>query len=333
MIKKAKLYLRDSKNLLLCHLGLLRLSSLILVLTDRCNLECAMCDIWEKKSGDLKEMDFKKIKLLFEFPELRQLKHISLTGGEPFLRQDLSEIVCAINDYYPHSRVTISSNGTLTGQIIDFLCRMKKHKNINLELSLLGVKTHDDISGIKGSFENLENTIHKARDRFPSLNLKAKFVITPWNYLAIKETADYCRKQNIPLMIKIVENARSYTNSLKYRQNLGNKSFIFNAEQLKSIIDVLKKLRNNPLVNRVCTEYLIKCLKGKEIGKKCFVPLVSLFINSEGSIYRCRMHDPIGSINESPFNLITAGKQLVENWFNDDNQICGQCVSLLRVLM
>ena len=332
-VEKARFYLRDSRNLVLRQFGLLKLSTLILALTDKCNLKCVMCDIWERKGEESRELDFSKIRQLLELDDLKQLKHISLTGGEPFLRKDLCEIVLAIQGSYPRSSITISSNGTLTGQIMDFLRRTQQYTNISIELSLLGIKTHDDISGIKGSFANLENTIHEVRNGFPALNLKAKFVITPWNYLTIKETADYCREQNIPLMFKIVENVRSYTNSLKYRQNLVNKSLIFNAEQLKSIIDALKKLRNSRTVNRVCTGQLINCLEGKKISKKCFVPFLSLFINSEGSIYRCRMHDPIGSISKDPFNFITAGNQLAENRLDGDSQMCGQCVSLLRFLM
>ena len=332
-VQKAGYYLRESKNLILGNLGLSKISTLILALTDRCNLKCAMCDIWEKEGEKCQELDFNKIRQVFRLEALKHLKSIYLTGGEPFLRKDLYEIVLAIKDFYPHSSITISSNGTLTGRIMDFLGRTQQYANIGLEFSLLGIKTHDDISGIKGSFENLENTIQEARGRFPSLNLKAKFVITPRNYLAIKEAADYCQQQNIGLTIKIVENVKSYTNSLKYRQNLENRSFIFSVKQLKSIIDALKKLRKNPLVKRVSMEYLIKCLEGKKISKRCFVPSLSLFINSEGDIYRCRMHDPIGSINKTPFNLITAGKQLAENRLNDDNQMCGQCASLLRFLM
>lgn len=332
-VEKAKFYLRDSRNLVLRQFGLLKLSTLILALTDKCNLQCVMCDIWEKRGKESRELSFSKIRQLLELDDMRHLKHISLTGGEPFLRKDLCEIVSVIQGSYPRSSITISSNGTLTGQIMDFLHRTQQYSNISLELSLLGIKTHDDISGIKGSFENLENTIHEVRNRFPALNLKAKFVITPRNYLAIKETADYCRRRSIPLMIKIVENVSSYTNSLKYQQNLGDKTFIFNAEQLKSIIDTLKRVRNNRTVNRLCTGQLINCLEGKKISKKCFVPFFSLFINSEGSIYRCRMHDPIGSINQEPFNFITAGSQLAENRLDGDSQMCGQCVSLLRFLM
>lgn len=331
-IQKAGVYLRDRKNLVLRYLGLLRLSTIILALTDRCNLKCAMCDIWERKAKNCAELDLEKIRGMFRLKALKNIKQIFLTGGEPFLRKDLYEVVLAAKDSHPRSSITISSNGTLTGQILDFLHKALRHTDISLEFSLLGVKTHDHISGVEGSFANLERTIDEVRDKFPSLDLKAKFVITPWNYLAIKETADYCRRKKIPLMLKSIENVESYTNSLRYRQNLENKSFVFNVEQLKSIIDALKDLRSNPLVNPLRTEYLISSLGGRETGKKCLVPFVSLFVNSEGSVYRCRMRGPVGSINKTPSRLVAAGDRLSRGRLDDD-QICGQCGSFLRFLM
>ncbi len=327
-LKKAGFFLRDSRNLILRVLGAIKIYTLILDLTDRCNLKCAMCDIWEKKGDACRELDFNKARQMFGHKALRGLKHIYLTGGEPFLRNDLCEIALAVKDSYPRTSVTISSNGTLTARIMEFFERVKQYKNIGLEFSLLGRKKHDDVTGVTGSFENLENTLNEVRKKFPLLDLKAKFVITPWNYLAIEEAADYCREQNIALTVKMVENVRAYTNSLKYRQNLESKRFIFNAEQRESIIDALKKAKNNPAVDRICAEYLIESLEGREIKKKCFVPFVSLFINTEGNMYRCRMDEPIGNINKAPFNFTTA-----EGRFLGINPICDQCVSLLRFLM
>jgi MoaA/NifB/PqqE/SkfB family radical SAM enzyme len=331
--EKAIFSLRDIRNLVLRELKVLKLSTLILALTDKCNLKCAICDIWEKNERESKELDFNSLRQILGQEVLKRLKHIYLTGGEPFMRADLCEIVLMIKGFYPRSGITISSNGTLTGQILDFLHSTRKFPDIGLEFSLLGVKTHDVISGVKGSFENLENTIYEVRKMFPSLILKAKFVITPRNYIAIEEAADYCQKRNIPLMFKIVENVESYTNSLNYVKNLRDSSFFINAEQAKSIINTLNKIKYNPLVNRLSLEYLVDLLDGKSAGKRCFVPFVSLFINSKGDIYRCRMREPIGNINETPFNFITAKNQFIENKAGDNSQACRQCASLLRFLM
>ena len=58
-----------------------------IILTYRCPMRCQMCNIWQnptKKSEEIKAADLRS---------LPQLKFINLTGGEPFIREDLEEIV------------------------------------------------------------------------------------------------------------------------------------------------------------------------------------------------------------------------------------------------
>lgn len=58
-----------------------------IILTYRCPMKCKMCNIWfnpTNKSEEIKASDLKS---------LPKLKFINLTGGEPFIREDLPEIV------------------------------------------------------------------------------------------------------------------------------------------------------------------------------------------------------------------------------------------------
>ena len=58
-----------------------------IILTYRCPMKCKMCNIWfnpTKKEEEIKASDLRT---------LPRLKFINLTGGEPFVRDDLAEIV------------------------------------------------------------------------------------------------------------------------------------------------------------------------------------------------------------------------------------------------
>ena len=58
-----------------------------IILTYRCPMKCKMCNIWfnpTKKDDEIKAADLRT---------LPRLKFINLTGGEPFVRDDLAEIV------------------------------------------------------------------------------------------------------------------------------------------------------------------------------------------------------------------------------------------------
>ena len=77
-----------------------------IILTYRCPMKCKMCNIWfnpTNKSEEIKASDLRT---------LPKLKFINLTGGEPFVREDLAEIV---EECYRHTdRIVISTSGWLS---------------------------------------------------------------------------------------------------------------------------------------------------------------------------------------------------------------------------
>ena len=88
----------------------------VLALTYRCNSRCTMCDIWKmENSPELPVLEFAKLP--------SSLRDINLSGGEPFLRQDLAEIVAVVAKACPQARFVISSNGFATELILE---QMKK---------------------------------------------------------------------------------------------------------------------------------------------------------------------------------------------------------------
>ena len=81
-----------------------------IILTYRCPMKCKMCNIWfnpTNKSEEIKASDLKS---------LPKLKFINLTGGEPFIREDLPEIV---EECYKHTdRIVISTSGWFEDRVI-----------------------------------------------------------------------------------------------------------------------------------------------------------------------------------------------------------------------
>lgn len=68
-----------------------------------------MCDIWKKEASDeLNILDIDKI-----FKKISEVRVIRITGGEPFLREDLVEIVNLIAKNTKAKIVQITTNGLL----------------------------------------------------------------------------------------------------------------------------------------------------------------------------------------------------------------------------
>ena len=57
------------------------------ITTYRCQMRCKMCNIWKNPTKKSEEIQAKDLEIL------PQLKFANVTGGEPFIRQDLEDIV------------------------------------------------------------------------------------------------------------------------------------------------------------------------------------------------------------------------------------------------
>jgi len=132
--------------------------SAILAVTYRCNSRCLPCDIWRKKSQ--KEIPPSVYRQL---PS--SLIDINLTGGEPFLRNDLPLIVKNLKKTCPGARIIINTNGLLPEKILSLSRKIKQiDPKIAIRVSLDGLeKTHDQIRGVKGSFQKALLTLEKLR--------------------------------------------------------------------------------------------------------------------------------------------------------------------------
>lgn len=128
----------------------------------RCNLKCKMCNIqekYEKLKGSSKnyELSFETIKDLIEQARNMRVKQFFLLGGEPFLREDLFDIIKFANSY--RMKTLVFTNGTLLGnaKIIEKIFDSKLN---DLVISIDGASenTYRDIRG-EGIFEKIKNNI------------------------------------------------------------------------------------------------------------------------------------------------------------------------------
>lgn len=113
------------------------------IVTYRCNAKCNMCDCFLDPSK--KEEEFKP-ELINKLP---MLNFANVTGGEPFVREDLEEIVSEL--YKKTPRIVISTNGFFYDRIVK-LC--EKYPDIGIRISIEGLPTsNDSIRGIKEGFD------------------------------------------------------------------------------------------------------------------------------------------------------------------------------------
>ena len=94
------------------------------IVTYRCNARCTMCNRYKAPSKPEEEISIETIR------KLPPMYFTNITGGEPFIRTDLKEIVREL--YKKSDRIVISTNGFFTDRIVD-LC--KEFPNIGIRSS------------------------------------------------------------------------------------------------------------------------------------------------------------------------------------------------------
>jgi len=172
---------------------------LILYVTSRCNSRCKMCFSWRgmeerrkcSPALSLEEID----KITQHSPAVGQL---TLSGGEPFLRDDLPEI-CQLFYKNTHTRFfTIPTNCLLPEKfevIVSSFYKRCHNGYLNFCLPIDGVGTlHDEIRGVKGNFEKLIESIkviQQMQHVHKRLTFNLNTVLSKYNKNAIREIIDY----------------------------------------------------------------------------------------------------------------------------------------------
>jgi radical SAM protein with 4Fe4S-binding SPASM domain len=163
--------------------------SLIFEITARCNHACPHCyNTWRAPGQELPgELDTAQtLALLNKALDETRCQHVTLTGGEPLLREDLPQVLDLLSGR--GVLTTVISNGRLLTEsaVVDLL-----ERGVGLfELPLLSHQrqTHDHLSGSPGAFDAALAAM--ARIRYHRGQFVAVFVATRHNladlYGAIK---------------------------------------------------------------------------------------------------------------------------------------------------
>ncbi len=121
------------------------------IVTYRCNARCNMCNRYKAPSKAEEEITLEAIK------KLPPMYFTNITGGEPFIRTDLKDIVREL--YKKSDRIVISTNGFFTDRIVD-LC--KEFPNIGIRISIEGLEeTNNAIRGLEDGYKKGYGTLEK----------------------------------------------------------------------------------------------------------------------------------------------------------------------------
>jgi MoaA/NifB/PqqE/SkfB family radical SAM enzyme len=124
-----------------------------LIVTYRCNARCNMCNTYRNPTKASEEI------APSVYAKLPRLDFANITGGEPFIRDDLEEIVGVVRERA--KRIVISTNGFFHDRILSLA---RAFPDVGVRVSLEGLpKTNDAIRGIKDGFDRGLRTLVELR--------------------------------------------------------------------------------------------------------------------------------------------------------------------------
>ncbi len=132
--------------------------SVVVSVSFRCNSRCQTCGVWQRQSEELTAAEWRQV-----FVRLgRAPAYLTFTGGEPFLRADLPEIVVAGAEECRPGVITLPTNGLLTRRIVDAtaeMCAAAPAVQFGLNLSLDELEAGPDaIRGVPGNWHRALET-------------------------------------------------------------------------------------------------------------------------------------------------------------------------------
>lgn len=284
-----------------------------------CNLTCKTCNIWKKRENELSLEEWKKV-----FQSMGKSPYwVTFTGGEPFLRKDLVEIVKAFYDSCEPKIVNIPTNGVLYPVIAKKVKEVAEHcKNatVIMNISLDGVKErHDEIRGMKGCFDMAVKTLNSLKElkkECKNLEVGVHTVISKFNVLEVPKIFEYIHSELKPdsFISEIAEERHELdTIGMDITPSL--------EEYSKAIDYVIKRTKEmkfetfSKITQMARLEYYELCkqfLKERRQVLPCMAGVMSCEIYADGRIWSCAVRrGEMGSLRENNYDF-------AKTWFGEE---------------
>jgi MoaA/NifB/PqqE/SkfB family radical SAM enzyme len=248
----------------LAYLGFAKAPSPITLtfsVTNRCQSRCKTCNIWriypEKHQNPKNELCLDEIRKIFK--SMGRIYFFNLSGGEPFLRNDLPELVESAVKYLKPAIIHIPTNAIATDRILSHtgtILGMLRDRGLNTPVtvkpSLDGLgDLHDEIRGVKGNWEKLLKTVEglkKLEREYNNFHLEIGTVISNFNKDRLDEIEDFVHDMGV----------QSYRNEIAEQReeflNIGDPITPSGKEYLELIKTFAEKIKLNLKQKRSLTK-------------------------------------------------------------------------------
>lgn len=286
------------------------LRHLVLSITNRCEFECKTCNIWKKsKNEELSLLEYKEI-----FKSLgSRLISVVFTGGEPFIRNDITEICKYLIEFCSPRFITFFTSGEPSEKILIDIQQILDSANRNIHIGVLvsidsiGDEL-DKIKNSKGAFSKIIKTYLKLRKVNKSnLTVGINTIYSKYNISNLQHIKNYLKSLYPDVLLILPAWGRKdlevFTVDVSPNENdcisVYKKISDCGFSKFDSIL-AWNIMRNTYKFYKTFEKLIIK----KEKSGKCKSGIVSGFINSKGEVMDCPVAGRVmGDLRLENFNF------------------------------
>jgi MoaA/NifB/PqqE/SkfB family radical SAM enzyme len=244
--------------------------------------------------------------------QMGPLQQLTISGGEPFLREELAEICTLFRMNCDVQSITIPTNGILTAKTETILTKALKdnpgvHFRIGLSLPEMG-KELDDLYGVKNSFQQHQETFKMMkglRSLYKNLSIDVTTVYNKYNKDRVQQIVDY--------VVKNMEGCNPQVSVVRGKPRLEDSKDI-SIEELEGVYtyvrDVVPKQNNRPLGNSInimrdmVNEITIETLRNQKMVLPCKAGEKLAVIYDNGDVYPCELlENNFGNIRDYDYDI------------------------------
>lgn len=263
-----------------------------IIVTYRCNARCNMCEVWKNPSRPEEEIGLDVIE------KLPRMFFCNITGGEPFVRQDLPEIVGVLRK--KARRIVISTNGFFTDRIVS-LC--EKFPDLGIRISIEGLQdANDTIRGIPDGYNRTMQTLEKLQE-MGIKDIGFGITVQDLNCLDLIPLYDKAADLGYEFATATLHNSHYFC---KTDNRIEKKEEVI-AEFGKLIKKLLKSKRPKNWFRAYFNYGLINYIKGNARFLPCEMGQDGFFLDPWGDVLACNGMDEkqsMGNLKEKSWNEI-----------------------------
>ncbi len=264
--------------------------------TNKCNAKCSHCFNWKTQpTGELSLEEIRKI-------DFKIFDSVSITGGEPTLREDLAEI-CS---YVAKNKIYLNTNGLNPERIREVIERVGVGM-VSVTVSIDGTRdVHDQIRGVKCFDSAIETTklCRKLGAEVTILTTVSRYNMgnIPALMEYLKNEGLYTKKGDVVFNIaRGLEHAFNIDESVGFYHNPRDDKTVLSPEELKQAYECVKGYMANQ--NRVVWDYSIKMLSNHKKLVTCYAGNLEMVLHANGDVAACEYTKPLANIRDFDFDV------------------------------